>query len=87
MMFHKAVLFKDSDVANQIMRATAPSKQKALGRKVDNFDGEAWDAQRERIVEDANWNKFCNSKEGTRLRDMLVDTGERELVEASPFDR
>ncbi|KAL8972667.1 MAG: hypothetical protein Q9183_000414 [Haloplaca sp. 2 TL-2023] len=81
MMFHKAILFNDSDIADQIMHVTTPKKQKALGRKIKNFDGMAWDAQKEQIVEDGNWNKFCNSKKGTKLKDMLVQTGDRELVE------
>ncbi|KAI4132717.1 MAG: hypothetical protein LQ338_000546 [Usnochroma carphineum] len=87
MMYHKAMLFNDSETAKQIMLADTPKKQKALGRKVKNFDGEKWNAHREKIVEEGNWNKFCNSKGGTKLRDMLVDTGDREVVEASPFDR
>ncbi|KAL8692512.1 MAG: hypothetical protein Q9218_002487 [Villophora microphyllina] len=86
MMYHKAMLFKDPNTAQQIMAAPTPRKQKALGRKVRNFDGRTWDAHREQIVEDGNWNKFCNSKDGTELRDKLVETGDRELVEASPFD-
>lgn len=81
MMYHKAVLFKDLETGNQIMLADTPKKQKALGRKVKNFHGETWNAHREKIVEEGNWNKFCNSKEGTKLKDMLVETGDRELVE------
>lgn len=84
MMYHKAMLFKDPETADQIMLATTPRKQKALGRKVKNFDGKTWDAYREHIVEDGNWNKFCNSKEGTKLKDMLIGTGDRELVEVRP---
>ena len=103
MMYHKAHLFKDYEIAEQIMLGATPKKQKALGRKVKDFDGKTWNTHREKIVEEGNWNKFCNSKEGTKLRDMLVETGDRELVEvseardywysanhdpkASPFDR
>lgn len=103
MMYHKAVLFKDPETAKQILLAHTPKQQKALGRKVKNFDEETWNAHREKIVEDGNWNKFSNSRGGTKLKDMLVETGDRELVEvgslnavdsiadpeleASPFDR
>ncbi|KAL9061782.1 MAG: hypothetical protein Q9206_000298 [Seirophora lacunosa] len=87
MMYHKAVLFKDPETAKQILLAHTPKQQKALGRKVKNFDEETWNAHREKIVEDGNWNKFSNSKDGTKLKDILVETGDRELVEASPFDR
>ncbi|KAL9027324.1 MAG: hypothetical protein Q9196_004140, partial [Gyalolechia fulgens] len=81
MMYHKAILFSDRETGMQIMLADTPKKQKALGRKVKNFNGAIWNAHREKIVEEGNWNKFCNSKQGTKLRNMLVGTGERELVE------
>lgn len=50
------------------------------------FDGKKWNAKREKIVEDGNWWKFTRSKEGD-LRKMLLETGDRWLVEASPYDR
>ncbi|KAL8919879.1 MAG: hypothetical protein Q9208_006551 [Pyrenodesmia sp. 3 TL-2023] len=81
MMYHKAILFKDTDTANQIMLAHTPKQQQALGREVKNFDGKSWNAYRERIVEEGNWHKFSNSESGTKLSDMLVETGDRELVE------
>ncbi|KAL8799810.1 MAG: hypothetical protein Q9182_005605 [Xanthomendoza sp. 2 TL-2023] len=87
MMYHKAILFKDTDIADQIMLATTPKEHKGLGRKVKNFDGDTWNAHREHIVEEGNWNKFCNSKMGSKWKDLLVQTGGRELVEASPYDR
>ncbi|KAL8954146.1 MAG: hypothetical protein Q9222_000029 [Ikaeria aurantiellina] len=87
MMYHKAIVFKDTDTANEIMLAETPKEQKALGRKVKNFDNKIWNKHREGVVEEGNWNKFCNSKEGNELKEMLVATGDRELVEASPFDK
>ncbi|KAL8644743.1 MAG: hypothetical protein Q9226_007611 [Calogaya cf. arnoldii] len=87
MMYQKAMLFNDVAVADQIMLAVTPKEHRSLGRKVKNFDGAVWEAQREMIVEAGNWNKFCNSKKGSKWRDMLLQTGDRELVEASPFDR
>lgn len=87
MMYHKAILFNDRAIASQVMLADTPKTQKALGRKVQNFDNGIWNMHREKIVEEGNWNKFRNSKEGSTLGKMLVGTGERELVEASPFDR
>ncbi|KAL9036266.1 MAG: hypothetical protein Q9180_004397 [Flavoplaca navasiana] len=87
MMYHKAILFDDADIAHQIMLAKLPKEHKALGRKVKNFNGDIWEAHRVQIVEQGNWNKFCSSNEGSKWRDMLRKTGDRELVEASPFDR
>ncbi|KAL8748849.1 MAG: hypothetical protein Q9199_008034 [Rusavskia elegans] len=87
MMYRKAVLFRDAKVADQIMLAITPKEHKSLGRKVKNFNGIVWDAHREEIVDEGNWSKFCSSKNGSKWRDMLLKTGDRDLVEASPFDR
>ncbi|KAL9046939.1 MAG: hypothetical protein Q9214_000365 [Letrouitia sp. 1 TL-2023] len=81
MMYHKAMLFHDDEIAKEIMLTTSPKKQKALGRKVKGFDNATWNANRERIVEEGNWNKFCNTKDEVSLKQLLLDTGERELVE------
>lgn len=87
MMYHKAILFHDEEVAKELMLTTSPKKQKALGRKVKGFDNATWNANRERIVEEGNWNKFCNAKNEVGLKQLLLDTGERELVEVSVRDR
>ena len=81
MMYHKAILFNDADIAHQIMLAKLPKEHKALGRKVKNFNGDIWEAHRVKIVEQGNWNKFCSSNKGSKWRDMLLKTGDRELVE------
>ena len=85
-MYHKAILFDDREIADEITLEPVPSKQKALGRGVRGFDAKRWDAEREKIVEEGNWWKFTQSKEGD-LRKMLLETGDRSLVEASPYDR
>ena len=43
MMYKKAILFEDEEVANAIMRTNNPREQKALGRKVRGFDVEKWE--------------------------------------------
>lgn len=40
-----------------------------------------------RIVTEGNYLKFTQSEHKDRLRELLLATGERELVEASPLDR
>jgi ribA/ribD-fused uncharacterized protein len=93
MMYHKALLFGDAESAAQIMATPIPAEQKALGRKVVGFDERVWKAHRERIVEEGNWWKFTNGTGDAggdaerRLKERLLETGERELVEASPSDR
>ena len=94
MMHQKAILFSDSEVALQILACTSPKEQKSLGRQVSNFDDKVWKDNRERIVEEASYWKFKKGKDegvlkrdGVSLRDRLLDTGDREVVEASPRDR
>ena len=37
------------------------------------------------MVEDGNWWKFTAGKQSVRLRELLLNTGDRELVEVSKF--
>ena len=83
MMYFKALLFEDTEIAEQIKLAKEPGKQKALGRKVRRFDEASWVANREAIVLDINRAKFRQNK---GLRRKLFQTGTRFLVEASPLD-
>ena len=73
------------------MDTPKPAAQKALGRKVQDFDEAIWKASREKIVEEGNWWKFVNGTSTGEvekgLKERLLETGERELVEASPRDR
>ena len=86
-MYHKALLFNDHEIAHAIALEPEPSQQKALGRKVKGFDAQKWKEKREQIVEEGNWWKFTQPKEEGRLGSMLLETGDRLLVEASPYDR
>ena len=81
MMYHKALVFDDADVAAQIMKANNPKTQKALGRKIQGFDDKTWNDHRERIVEEGNWYKFTKNKNDSFMAPKLLDTGTRELVE------
>lgn len=88
MMYQKAILFSDAEIGAKILQTTLPKEQKSLGRQVKNFDNEVWLKNRERIVGDGSYFKFVNSlKEDEDLKGMLMETGDRELVEASPMDR
>ncbi|KAL6863675.1 hypothetical protein J3F83DRAFT_745238 [Trichoderma novae-zelandiae] len=85
-----------------LSKGQSPRKIKSLGRKVANFSEKTWNANREEVVRQGNYLKFTNAvKEdgfrcgsssasdalvGGSLRETLLSTGDRELVEASPFD-
>ena len=83
MMYLKAKLFKDDEIAAKILRAEDPGKQKALGQKVAGFDNVTWDAHKREIVLRINLAKFRQNK---GLRRKLLQTGVKLLVEASPVD-
>jgi ribA/ribD-fused uncharacterized protein len=84
MMYRKAVLFGDEESAGRIVAASHPRQAKMLGRRVRNFDESIWNKQRFDIVVDACLVKFGQNAE---LRQFLLGTGDRVLVEASPTDR
>lgn len=81
MMYHKAVLFKDMESAALIMATDVPAEHQALGRQVKGYQKALWYMNREKIVEDGNWNKFMNSSDGSWSGNKLLKTGNRELVE------
>jgi ribA/ribD-fused uncharacterized protein len=85
MMYHKAILFNDLDIADQILgSAEDPNAVKALGRQVKGFDQSIWDEKKFEIVVSGNREKFCQNE---KLKILLLKTDGRELVEASPRDR
>ncbi|MCJ1394021.1 hypothetical protein MMC18_006899 [Xylographa bjoerkii] len=86
MMYHKAMLFRDTETANKIMLATVPKEYQELGRKAKGFNRALWDQHKDKIVEEGNWYKFTETKT-ENLGQRLLETGDRELVEASPSDR
>lgn len=85
MMYHKALLMNDTDVAAKMLAAgnAHPSRAKALGREVRNFDLEVWKREADGVVEEGNLRKFGQSEE---LKEILLGTGDRQLIEASPDD-
>ncbi|MGW4945487.1 NADAR family protein [Actinoplanes sp. NPDC004185] len=84
MMWRKALLFGDEETARLIVAASHPRQAKMLGRRVRGFDEQTWVQHRWSIVTQAGVAKFGQRPE---LRDFLIGTGERILVEASPTDR
>ena len=83
MMYKNAALFKDSEVAEQILVELEPGKQQQLGRQVSGFNPQVWDAHKVGIVWYANYLKFTQHED---LRERLLTTGDKILAEASPYD-
>jgi len=84
MMVQKALLFKDVEMAREMLECEDMVQVKALGRKVENFDEDKWIEERMRIVVEGNLHKF---RQNEGLKQKLVATGEKRIVEASPRDR
>ena len=84
MMAEKARLFEDEEHLQHILAAVSPAAAKKWGRKVRNFDQKTWEAHRFEIVKNGNLHKFSQNED---LKQYLLQTGERVLVEASPYDK
>ncbi|GAA2558482.1 NADAR family protein [Streptomyces fimbriatus] len=84
MMAAKARLFADAEAERQVLAADHPASAKKAGRLVRGFDEATWRRERFRIVVEGSVHKFAAHAD---LRDFLLNTGERVLVEASPVDR
>ncbi|KAF2226333.1 hypothetical protein BDZ85DRAFT_315874 [Elsinoe ampelina] len=87
MMMQKAKLFGDEEAIEAMKKTKEPRKHQGMGRKVKGYDGGKWDEHKSRIVEEGNYHKFTKTPAKEGLKQLLLDTGDRELVEASPFDR
>lgn len=83
MMHQKALLFKDLTTAAKIMSTTSPKLQKQLGREVINYNEAIWDNRKIDIVFIGNLAKFSQNE---LLKSELLNTGNRQFVEASPYD-
>ncbi|MGK5557241.1 NADAR family protein [Actinomadura kijaniata] len=84
MMAEKARLFGDEDALTEILAKPDPARAKAFGRKIRGFDERTWEKHRYDIVVRGNVAKFSAHDD---LREYLVATEGRVLVEASPVDR
>lgn len=83
-MYGKAILFNDLETAQEILNTPNPKDVKALGRKVKNFDSKTWDENCLVIMTAVNYQKY---KQNPAFKKQLLETGNRILVEASPYDK
>lgn len=84
MMAQKALLFNDKEVFEKIMQSSHPNEYKKLGRMIKNFDENIWNENRCSIVIKGNTAKFSQNE---ALKNFLIGTNKRILVEASPMDK
>lgn len=83
MMAKKAELFNDQEILEKILETDSPAEAKKLGREVRNYDDKIWLENRYQIVKEGNFHKFSQNK---ALKEFLINTKDRVLVETSPVD-
>jgi ribA/ribD-fused uncharacterized protein len=83
-MAGKAKLFGDEVALKVILGANSPAAAKKEGRIVKNFVSEVWDKHKFEIVVAGNYHKFSQHEQ---MKEFLLATEDKVLVEASPRDR
>ena len=83
MMSEKALLFNDFYHYTLILQEKSPKACKELGRAVQGFDSDLWDASLREIVFHGNLGKF---QADIGLVYELLKTENAVLIEASPYD-
>ena len=84
MMYQKAVLFEDADVAEQILETDDVVIIKELGRKVSGYIDSVWNGMRQVIIYKGLLEKFRQNED---LGKALLNTGNNILAECAVKDR
>lgn len=82
-MLEKALTF-DKDKAEDIVKAKTAFQAKKIGRQIRNYNDSLWNKIRYEKMKDVLRAKFSSS---AHLKQILLDTGDRILVEGSPYDK
>lgn len=84
MMYQKALLFGDMEIAEQILDTVNVGKIKALGRSVRNYEDILWNGMRQIIVYQGLIEKF---QQNNALKEKLLATQNHILAECAVQDR
>ena len=84
MMYQKAVVFKDKDIASKILKTDDVERIKEYGRQVSNYDDTIWNGVRQIIIYKGLLEKF---RQNEKLKKALLDTGDDILVECAVSDK
>ena len=85
-MYYKLLQFdKDNiELKDKIINETSPKIIKKYGRQVKNFNQQVWDNVKYNIMKNGLNLKFSQNK---NLKKKLLDTGNCNIYEASPYDK
>ena len=87
-MYEKAIMFNDIKIADKILNTELKKVDdnaivKQLGREVSNFDENLWNKNSKDSIISGIFEKFIQNE---TLCKLLISTGEKHIVEASPLD-
>jgi ribA/ribD-fused uncharacterized protein len=80
----KAKKFGDGFIADKILKTPSPKAVKALGKKVKDFDKDAWDKVKDGVMRTGVKAKFMQHPD---LKTKLMETGVKPIGEASARDK
>ena len=83
-MYQKAKLFGDMEIAERILTLINPVDMKRLGRQVKNYKDDWWEVNRFELCKIGIWAKFAQND---NLKNLLIETGNMIIAECSPYDR
>ncbi|MEO8404579.1 MAG: NADAR family protein [Chitinophagaceae bacterium] len=83
MMAEKARLFNDTDILQEILNSNTAAEVKKKGRLIKGFDPVKWEQEKFELVVQGNLHKFSSDD---KLKEFLLNTNDRVIVEASPVD-
>lgn len=83
-MWEKANCFNDKKIADEILETLSPKTAKYLGRSIKNYDESVWEQERGTIMFEVCLAKFSQN---SSLKRDLLSTGDKTIVEGSPFDK
>ena len=85
MMYHKVLMFRKYDLAEQIMNTSDPARCKRIaGQKFPEFDSYLWEKTCLTIVKRGVKAKFVQNDD---IQETLLKTDSALLAECSPYDR
>ena len=84
MMYQKAAIFHDEEIAEQILSTNDVAEIKALGRQVHEYDDHVWNGMRQIIIYKGLLAKFSQNED---LKTALQQTGNAVLAECAVRDQ
>lgn len=84
-LYHKALLFQDNEIAEKILTTLDPLLFEQYEKSIRNFNQNRWDANKEYIVASGTYYKFSQN---SNLRNTICQTPKDcVFVEANPYNR